>query len=89
VPRRERWSIIVAILEAIEAQWAQHGDGARVTNVATAANLSYDRLMEYLDDLAKQGFIAPGKMPQLTDKGRDFLRAARQWRDVLGRFGLD
>jgi predicted transcriptional regulator len=66
-----------------------HGDGARVTNVATRANLSYDRLMEYLDELARQGFITPGRMPQLTEKGNEFLRAARQWRGVLGRFGLD
>ncbi|MCA1813657.1 MAG: hypothetical protein LC624_06870 [Halobacteriales archaeon] len=89
MPRRERWSIIIAVLEAIEEQWASHGEGARVTNVATTANMSYDRLMEYLEELERTGFVTAGRMPQLTDKGREFLRAARQWRDVLGRFGLD
>lgn len=89
MPRRERWSIVIAVLEAIEAQRAAHGDAARVTNVATAANLPYDRLMEYLEDLAERGFVTRDRMPQLTVKGREFLAAARQWRDVLGRFGLD
>jgi predicted transcriptional regulator len=89
LPRRERWSIVIAILEAIEEQRRLAGEDARVTNVAMRANLPYDRLMLYLQDLAKAGFVTEERMPRLTAKGEDFLRAARQWREVLGRFGLD
>jgi predicted transcriptional regulator len=87
--RRERWSVVVAIVEAIDEQWQEAGEDARVTNVATRANLPYDRLMLYLEDLAEAGLVTRDRMPRLTDKGREFLRAARDWREVLGRFGLD
>jgi predicted transcriptional regulator len=88
MPRRERWDIIGAILQALDEQWREHGDGARVTNVALRANLSYDRMMLYLQELQQAGLITNDRMPHLTEKGREFLALYRQWIEVLGRFGV-
>lgn len=85
--RRERWGILGAILEAIEEESAR-GPDARVSNVAVKANLPYDRLLTYLQQLADAGLVVPGRMPTLTDRGREFLRHYRQWTDVLDRFGV-
>jgi len=89
VTRRERWDIIGQVLDALEMHTERFGPNARVTNVATRANVAYDRLQEYLDELARSGLVTQDKMPRLTEKGKEFLRLYRQWREVLGRFGLD
>lgn len=59
-----------------------------MTNVATRANVSYDRLVQYLEELATADLVTRDRMPRLTEKGRDFLRQYRQWNEVLERFGL-
>jgi len=88
MPRRERWSVIGAILEAVERQREASGSNARLTRIAMAANLPYDRLVTYLEDLARTGLITDARKPDLTDKGREFLRSYRQWNEMLSRFGL-
>lgn len=60
-----------------------------MTNVATRANLPYDRLLAYLEELATAELVTRDRMPRLTDRGRDFLRQYRQWMEVLNRFGLE
>lgn len=89
MPRRENWSIIGAILEAIAEQVAQAGDNARLTNVATRANVAYDRLQKYMQELQERGMVAPGPLPRLTEKGYEFLRMYKMWREILGRFGIE
>ena len=86
--RRERWLIIANILEAIDHQWKTYGDAARVTNVGLRANISYNRLVSYLEELTHAGLITEEPMPKLTQKGHDFLRAYRQWIETLDRFGV-
>lgn len=87
--RRERYAIIGAILHEIDRERAK-GDEARITNVALRANLSYDRLLAYVDKLVAAGLVvAEGRMPALTQKGREFLTHYRQWLSVLDRFGVD
>ena len=88
MPRRERWTIIGAILLEVEREGAR-GELGRVTNIALRANLPYDRLVTYLGDLEAAGFVQLGRVPALTEKGRAFLREYRQWLEVLQRFGLD
>lgn len=89
MPRRERWSIMGAILEAILEQRTEKGSDARVTHVATKANVPYDRMQTYLADMEKAGLVEPAHpMPRLTDKGVEFVRHYRQWREVLERFGI-
>lgn len=85
--RRERWGVIGAILAELDRE-AGRGPQARLSNVATRANLPYDRLQAYLQDLVAAGFLAGDRFPTLTDKGRSFLDEYRQWQRVLERFGL-
>lgn len=59
-----------------------------MSNVALRANLPYDRLMAYFAELAAAGMLTDERLPALTDKGQAFLRAYRQWTEVLDRFGL-
>lgn len=87
MPRRERWAIIGAILTGIELE-TQQGARARTTRVAAHANLPFDRLRTYLDELAAAGLLADDP-PTLTPKGREFLVEYRRWSRVLGAFGLD
>lgn len=90
-PRRERWSVIGDILTAIVHERAK-GEAARISNVAARANIAYDRLQPYLDELVVAGIVTKdpaGGVPDLTAKGRDFLRHYRAWTTVLEDFGLD
>ncbi|HET6404064.1 MAG TPA: winged helix-turn-helix domain-containing protein [Candidatus Thermoplasmatota archaeon] len=91
MPRRERWSVIGDILAALAHERAK-GDGARISNVAARANIAYDRLQPYLDEIAAAGLIllsTNGGVPELTPKGREFLRHYKAWTGVLEDFGLD
>lgn len=88
MPRRERWSVLGAILDALETGGTPGANGPVLTRVATRANLPYDRLVIYLEQMATAGLVTDSKKPQLTDKGREFLRHYRQWSEMLERFGL-
>lgn len=58
--------------------------------MAARANIAYDRLQPYLDELSTAGLIlATSSMPTLTPKGHEFLRHYRAWTAVLEDFGLD
>ncbi|MGQ0537112.1 MAG: winged helix-turn-helix domain-containing protein [Methanobacteriota archaeon] len=87
--RRDRWSIACSILLAIERQWRDRGDAARVTNVAVEANVPYDRLQAYLADLADAGLVSQERMPRLTERGRELLLEYTRWIDILQRYGID
>jgi len=88
MPRRERWSVLAAILRSLDAHIRDYGENARVTRVAISANVPYDRLMAYLKELARAGLVTEERMPRLTVKGKDFLAHYQQWAEVLSRFGL-
>lgn len=89
MPRRERWSILGAVLEAIEAEAETSRGRVRPTRVASAANLPFDRLQQYLAELHAAGLLEPDDPPRLTQKGREFLDEYRRWSRVLSTFGLD
>lgn len=84
--RRERWDIIGAILVAIALDQAR--GGARPTRVAEAANVAYDRLVLYLDELRAAGLIAGERVTVLTPKGRDFVTAYLDWKERLTDLGV-
>lgn len=91
MPRRERWSVIGDIVSAIQHELGK-GSAGRISNVATRANIAYDRLQPYLDELAATGLILTrdgSAVPELTPKGREFLRHYRTWTAVLEDFGLE
>lgn len=83
--RRERYTILADILTAIEH--ASRGSPARVTTLVQRANLPHDRLVDYLRELQAAGLVAPDA--ELTQRGREFVRKYREWREVLERFGLE
>lgn len=85
--RREKWALVGAILAALEVEWHRGANG-RLTNVAAKANVAYDRLQGYIIEMAANGLVTPSKIPQLTPKGREFLRHYRQWIELLDRFGF-
>ena len=88
MPRRERWTIYGAILQSIDEHQRAAGPDARVTHVAMRANVPYDRLMTYLDELAGAGLVTRDRMPQITSEGRVFLEHYVRWKEILGRYGL-
>jgi predicted transcriptional regulator len=87
--RRERWTILGEVLDALQHERAGMGDGARLTIVAQRANLPYDRLITYLEELAERGLVTPDRPPRITPQGVEFLSHYTQWRAILGRFGLE
>lgn len=85
--RRERWGIVGAILAGIDAE-AGYGNGARLTPLASRANIAYGRLREYLDHLEAIGLIADPSAPRITPLGREFLAEYRRWLATLRAYGL-
>lgn len=88
VPRRERSSVLVDVLHALDRHADRYGGDARLTNVATSARVPYDRLQAYLAELTTARLITANGFPRLTERGREFLRQYRAWSEVLDRFGL-
>ncbi|MGQ0534456.1 MAG: winged helix-turn-helix domain-containing protein [Methanobacteriota archaeon] len=88
--RRERWAVVGSILYAIDEEHRTAGDRARMTRVATRANLAYDRLQVYIADLTGAGLVARnGGIPHITESGMEFLRRYRIWQECLRGIGLE
>lgn len=85
--RRERWGVIADILSAVE-QETSDGRPVGPTLIATRANIPYDRLKGYLDELREKRLLEDDPNPRLTPSGREFLRQHRQWAEVLARYGF-
>ena len=85
--RRERWSILADVLRAIADKTRESHD-ASIKSVTLRANLPYDRLMLYLDELRANGLVEGDRRLRLTEKGHEFLREYYAWRRVLQRFGM-
>lgn len=85
MPRREKEAILGAILEAVDEV---HSAGRGVSSVATKANLPYDRMSAYLEQLERSGLVTRAGPPALTMRGREALHSFRQWQQTAQRFGL-
>ncbi|MEM2143684.1 MAG: winged helix-turn-helix domain-containing protein [Candidatus Thorarchaeota archaeon] len=81
---RSKMKIMADIMHAI-------GDcgeeGAMPTKILYAANLSHDRLTQYLDELVQKGLVLMlssenGRVYRLSERGSEFLRAF----DGIARF---
>lgn len=86
MPRRERATIMGEILGAL-SRASSDGD-TRLTRIASACNLPYDRFQEYLQDLQQRGLVDPKNPLQLTPEGRRVLGTYRQWKESLRLFGM-
>ena len=69
---RNKIQIYYDILSAINLE-STNGVGPKPTRVQTRSNLSYDKLVMYLNELQSKEMILQ-KPLRITDKGRDFLQ---------------
>jgi predicted transcriptional regulator len=86
--RRSRLQILADILEAL----AESGE-MNISQLLTAANLSYDRLTRYLRELELNGMIYAERRNsevrvRLTVKGSSFLQEFRKIKKIAEAFGI-
>lgn len=86
---RSKGRIMVDILRAIR----QDGE-AKITHILYRANLSYDRLIKYLDQLQESGFIEKIDIGdriffKITPKGDRFISEFRKIEEFAEAFGID
>ena len=82
-PYRSRLKIVLDILTAISEE------GGKVSKILLYANLSYDRLMKYLNELLEKGLIEEemGEY-RLTERGYRFLEELRRAEKLAEAFGF-
>lgn len=86
--RRHKLQIYYDIVYAIQ-QEAMNEGGARPTRIQHLSNMSYDKLMRYLDELEGKGMLTKGSSLSLTDKAQEFLRDYAKIKDLIERMGLE
>lgn len=64
-------------------------DGAKPTRIQHLSNMSYDKLMRYLDELDAKKMINKASTLSLTDQGREFLKQYEKIKDLIERMGLE
>jgi len=89
---RSKMRILADMMRAIQRE----GDeGAGPTKILYAANLSHDRLTQYIDELVEKELIieeepvSNNRTYFLTEKGRDFLREFIRIERFSEAFGID
>ncbi len=84
---RSKLRICIDILEAISrVGWAQQ------SYLMREANLSYDRLIKYLEFLASRGLIVINQsqnLYSLSDKGAELLNEFKRFERLAKAFGVD
>ncbi len=84
---RSKLRIYIDILEAISrVGWAQQ------SYLMREANLSYDRLVKYLELLASRGLIVINQsqnLYSLSDKGAELLNEFKRFERLAKAFGVD
>ena len=89
---RSKMRILADMMRCIQ----EEGDeGAGPTKILYSANLSHDRLTQYLDELVEKELIIPSegngtnKVYRLTEKGREFLREFAKMERFSEAFGIE
>ena len=86
--RRHKLQIYYDILLAIQEE-ATAEEGARPTRIQHLSNMSYDKMMRYLNELETKKMINKADTLSLTDQGREFLRDYGKIKDLIERMGLE
>lgn len=86
--RRSKLRILADILEILGA-----GE-ANITKLMLEANLSYARLMKYVEELSEKGLVErveDGREVRykLTKRGREFLREFERMMKIAEAFGIE
>ncbi len=91
-PYRSKMRILADMMRVIRDEGE---NGAGPTRILYAANLSHDRLRQYLDELLEKGLIEEIQMENgsrtyvLTDRGREFLREFVKVERFSRAFGIE
>ncbi|MFW9849025.1 MAG: winged helix-turn-helix domain-containing protein [Candidatus Thorarchaeota archaeon] len=89
---RSKVRILADMMRAIQSEGE---DGAGPTKILYAANLSHDRLTQYLDELIEKELIQTieedenNRLYLLTEKGREFLNEYKKIERFSQAFGID
>ncbi|MFW9846065.1 MAG: winged helix-turn-helix domain-containing protein [Candidatus Thorarchaeota archaeon] len=89
---RSKMRILADMMRAIQSEGE---DGAGPTKILYAANLSHDRLTQYIDELIEKELIVEmdpdsnNRIYMLTDKGRDFLKEFARMEKFSEAFGIE
>lgn len=86
--RRSKAQLIHDMLAAVEKQ-----GHIKPTHLVYKANLSYNVMIKYVEDLIQAGFLEEQNVPEgkrytLTDTGRDYLAEYRKFKEFSDAFGL-
>ncbi|MFW9920827.1 MAG: winged helix-turn-helix domain-containing protein [Candidatus Thorarchaeota archaeon] len=88
---RSKVRILADMMRAIQIEGE---DGAGPTKILYAANLSHDRLTQYIDELLEKELIqelaeGDNRAYLLTEKGREFLLEYKKIERFSQAFGID
>ena len=89
---RSKMRILADMMRAIQSEGE---DGAGPTKILYAANLSHDRLTQYLDELEEKELIKQigdsesNRVYRLTEKGREFLSEFVKMEKFSEAFGIE
>ena len=89
---RSKMRILADMMRAIQSEGEE---GAGPTKILYAANLSHDRLTQYLDELVDKDLInvpnpeGDNRIYLLTEKGREFLREFIRMERFSKAFGIE
>lgn len=86
--RRHKLQIYYDILSAIQEEAMNEG-GAKPTKIQHLSNMSYDKLMRYLDELEAKKMINKADTLSLTEHAREFLKEYEKIKDLIERMGLE
>ena len=89
---RSKMRILADMMRAIQSEGEE---GAGPTKILYAANLSHDRLTQYLEELVEKTLIreaepeSENRLYLLTEKGREFLQEFVRIERFSQAFGID
>jgi len=89
---RSKIRILADMMRAIQSEGEE---GAGPTKILYTANLSHDRLTQYIDELVEKDLIktsnpeSDNRIYLLTEKGREFLREFVRMERFSEAFGID
>lgn len=91
-PYRSKMRILADMMRAIQSE-GEEGTGP--TKILYTANLSHDRLTQYLDELVDKALVqelgtdSNNRSYLLTEKGREFLREFVRMERFSEAFGIE
>ncbi len=89
---RSKMRILADMMRAIQSEGEE---GAGPTKILYAANLSHDRLTQYLEELVEKDLIreaepmSDNRIYMLTEKGREFLKEFVRMERFSEAFGIE